>query len=79
MGMVNASNPLRFVGVGTRPRGDGDGGIWRGVVLRPRWSRSAARLLCGRVCVKILSIRMKTVVLKCKKTNNFATGLAGRG
>ena len=69
MGMVNAANPLRFVGVGTRPRGDGEGGIW---------SRSAARLLRGRVCVKILSIRMKTVVLKCKKTNNFATGLARR-
>lgn len=78
MGMVNAANPLRVVGVGTRPRGDGDGGIWRGVVLRPRWSRFAARLLCGRVCVKILSIRMKTVVIKCKKTNNFATGLARR-
>ena len=78
MGMVDAANLLRVVGVGTRPRGDGDGGIWRAVVLRPRWSRFAARLLCGRVCVKILSIRMKTVVLKCKKTNNFATGLARR-
>ena len=79
MGMVNAANPLRGGGVCTRPRDDGDGGSWHEVVLRPRGSRFAARLLRGRVCVKILSIRMETVVLKCKKTNNFATGLAGRG